>query len=551
MKKIYLVVLLNSLFINLSAQNFDWAIREGKYAYDYGYGIITDNTGNVYVAGKYEENAIFSGTTVTCAGNHDAYLAKYTSSGSLVWIRTAGGILGDYAHAIASDRTNYVYMAGEIEGSGDVITFPGSAQTLTANGDNDIFVAKYDLNGTLLWAKSTGGYGGEKALGVTFDNSGNVYICGNYKDTVNFHGTTMLYPTGERDIFVAKYDSNGNFLWVKRAGGPGREEALAIQCNAAGDIYVCGMYSDGAVFGTSTLTTPLTPTGHYLNAFLVKFASDGTQQWVKTAGGDYDDVAWSLTIDNSQKIYLAGEFNAYALFDSHALTTTGSADIFVACYDDAGNAAWATGAGGPLIDRARGIGTDGNNLFITGQYGSTALFGTSTQTAVDSSDIFVAGLNNTGSFTWSKSVTGPADSTELLGYESGNAVCADGPNNIYVTGGLLNGGTFGPFTLTGYTRTDVFVAKLNMLVGLNEFQTQSPLSIYPNPGTGNFQIDLSDIGSQKMDLCIYNYLGCAVEKNTRFASSILNVDISTQTKGIYFIELRTENGIYKGKIILQ
>jgi hypothetical protein len=551
MKKIYLAVLLNALFINLNAQNFDWAKREGKYAYDYGYGISTDNTGNVYVAGKYEEDgAMFSGTTVTCAGNHDMYLVKYSPTGSLVWIRTAGGVLGDYAHAMACDGTSAVYVAGEIEGAGDVITFPGSSTTLTTVGDNDIFLAKYDLNGTLMWAKSEGTYKSEKALGVTYDGSGNVYICGYFTDTVKF-GSTVMPGGGYHDMFVAKYNSSGALQWAKTAGGAGREEALSIKCNAAGEIYVCGMYSDGAVFGGTTLTTPVTPTGHYLNGFLAKYASDGTMQWVKTNGGDYDDVDWSLTLDNAGKVYVAGEFNAYATFGTYALTTTGNADAFVAAYDASGNELWAKGAGGILSDRARGIGSDGTNLFITGQFGSTATFGTTTQTAADSSDIFIAGLNNSGTFLWSKAVGGTADVYEPLGYESGNAVCADGPNNIYVTGALLNGGTFGVFSFTDYSRTDMFVAKLNMLVGIEEAQPLNSLNVYPNPGTGNFTIDLGDIKEEKTQVTVYNYLGAVVEMTANPASSYLNVDLSTQKKGIYSVEIRTAGKVYREKIILQ
>ncbi|MCW3072918.1 MAG: hypothetical protein JWO44_2808 [Bacteroidetes bacterium] len=552
MKKIYLATaLLSSVFINLGAQNFDWAKREGKYAYDYGYGVSTDNSGNVYVAGKYEEDgAMFSGTTVPCAGNHDMYLVKYTSSGSLLWIRTAGGVLGDYAHAMTCDGTSAVYVAGEIEGAGDVISFPGSTTTLTAVGDNDVFVAKYDLSGTLLWARSEGTYKSEKALGVTNDAAGNVYICGYFTDTAMFGGTSMP-GGGYHDMFIAKYNSSGTLQWAKTAGGPGREEALSIKCNAAGEVYVCGMYSDGANFGGTVLTTPVTPTGHYLNAFVAKYAADGSMLWVKSAGGDYDDVAWSLTIDNTGKVYIAGEFNAYALFDTHALTTSGNADAFVAAYDPAGNVTWATGAGGVLSDRARGIGTDGTNLFITGQFGSTGVFGTTTQTAVDSSDIFIAGLNNSGSFLWSKAVSGTADAYEGLGYESGNAVCADGPNNIYVTGALLNGGTFGVYSFTDYSRTDMFVAKLNMLVGVEEVQGPNSLNVYPNPATGNFTIDLSDIKDEKTEVTIYNYLGAIVEMTTNKASSSLNVDISTQEKGIYFVEIKTPQKVYREKVVLQ
>src|SRR3954464_6506462 len=116
MKKVYSIVVFFALAVSLQAQIFDWAKREGKYAYDYGYGITTDNNGNVYAAGKYEEvNADFSGTLVPCQGNHDIWLAQYSSTGTLNWIRTAGGSSGDYAWGVACDNTS-VYIAGEIEG---------------------------------------------------------------------------------------------------------------------------------------------------------------------------------------------------------------------------------------------------------------------------------------------------------------------------------------------------------------------------------------------------------------------------------------------------
>jgi hypothetical protein len=561
MKRIYLAtVLLSTMISNVDAQTFDWAKLEGKYAYDYGYGISTDVSGNVYVAGKYEEDgAFFSGTTVPCAGNHDMFLAKYTSDGSLVWVRTAGGVLGDYAHAMTTDRTNYIYVAGEIEGTNTTITFPGSTQTLTCVADNDIFLAKYDMNGNLIWAKSAGGGGGEKALGVTYDNAGNVYICGNYKDNFTYEGTPMVASfSGERDIFIAKYNSSGVFQWVKTAGSVGRDEALDIECNAAGEVYVCGMHHNNAVFGSTTLPTASTPSGHYMNAYIAKYASDGTLLWVKSDGSEYDDVAWDMTIDNSGKVYVAGEFNAYAIFGTQpALTTFGEADAYVACYDASGNVSWVTQAGGTAIDRIRGIGTDGTNLYVTGQFGTlsggpAATFGSSSFTAVDSSDVFISGLNNSGSFLWTKTIGGIADSLELLGYESGNAICTDGTNTVYVTGALLNGGTLGSITLDDYKRTDAFITRLTVVVGVEELASENSLKVFPNPGTGNFLIDLKDIKSQTMDLRVYNYLGTLVEqKNTLRNNNTLNVDISSHNKGIYFIEIRTEDGIFREKIILQ
>lgn len=550
MKKFYLLLLLLSAgCTNMWSQSFNWAKDEGLYAYDYGMGIGTDNSGNVYVTGKFEQNgAIFSGVSVPCAGNHDIYLAKYSAGGSLIWIRTGGGTVGDYSYGLACDGTNNVYIAGEIEGWGNLISFPGSTITLNSIGDNDVLVAKYDLAGNLQWAKNEGWLYNEKAQGVTYDAAGNVYVCGHYSDTSKFGGN-VLYSNGGRDIFVFKYDANGNFQWVRNAGGPGRDEAKSIKCDAAGNVYVCGMYSNGAVFGSTTYSTV---SGSYFDSYIAKYSSSGTLLWVKTAGGSFDEVAWSLAIDNAGLLYIAGEFNASAFFGPTQLITTGNADVFIACYDANGNEQWAKGAGGPLIDRARGIGCDGNNLFITGQFGNTATFGTSTLTASDSSDVFFASLDNSGTFLNALSVGGAADAFEPLGYESGNAICADPSGEVYATGGLLDGGTFGSTTVSHYSRTDVFVTKISQLLNVSTLANiKENINIYPNPATGNFTIELEQFANEKIEVIVYNNLGQIITKNKKqLPSSKLNLDLSQAENGLYSIQIRNEGQILTTKKVV-
>jgi hypothetical protein len=456
MKKILLLFAFHTMALQVSAQYFEWAKREGLWAYDYGYGVATDNSGNIYVAGKYEMNANFSGVILPCEGNHDIFVAKYTPSGSLSWIRTAGGYTGDYATCVACDG-NYVYMGGETEGDNALIKFPGSPITLTCKGSNDIVLAKYDLNGNLLWARGAGGNSYEKALGISYDAAGNIYICGVFDSYATFGGSTTIYSAGNNDIFVAKYDANGNFLWVRKGGGSGRDDAKSIKCDAAGNSYICGMYKGTANFSGQVVTTP----DGYWNMYVAKYDTHGNLIWIRTAGGNWDDLAWSLTMDNSGKIFVAGEFNSNINFGGISLNTSGQADVFVACYNSSGNVLWAKKAGGPGIDRARGIGTDGNNVFITGQFGSWATFGGTTLNAADNSDIFNARLDNNGNFIWANSVGGRADDPEDLGYESGNAITADQSGNVYSTGGMLNGGVFGNITLGAYTRTDLFLSKIN------------------------------------------------------------------------------------------
>lgn len=469
MKKLNIIALI-LVWIGASAQRVEWARKGGLWAYDYGYGVAADNAGNVYMAGKYEQNAKFSGVTLPCQGNHDIFTAKYSAGGSLLWIRTAGGYTGDYATCVATD-SKYVYSAGEVQGSNATIKFPGSSITVKCKGGNDVVLIKYDLNGNLIWARAAGGYGDDKALGVSYDAAGNIYLAGCFESTANFHGT-YVSSRGERDIFVAKYDAYGNFKWVRTMGSSKRDEAKSIKVDGAGNVYVCGMYRDGCKFGDKYLYAP---NGKW-NMFLARLTSSGSLVWVKTGGGQWDDVAWGVTMNNSGKIFVTGEFNASANFSGQSIYTTGSADVFVACYDNNGNIQWIRKGGGKLIDRARGIGTDGNNLFISGQFSKWATFGSTTRYAADNSDIFVAAISPSGGWLWATSGGGAPDPYENLGYESGDGICADGYGNVYSSGAFLKDVSFGGTYLTAYGRTDAYIVKMKHGVAGREGDDELPLA---------------------------------------------------------------------------
>jgi hypothetical protein len=306
------------------------------------------------------------------------------------------------------------------------------------------------------------------------------------------------------------------------------------------------MHSAGAVFDTQTLTAGSTSYPD-LDIFIAKYDGSGNLIWVKSPGSDYDDVAWSMVLDNSGTIYITGEYNAYAVFDSYALTTSGNADVFVAAYDASGTTLWVKSAGGPLIDRARGIGTDGINLYITGQFGSTAMFGTNSVVAADSSDVFISSISSSGNFLWATSVTGVPDSVETLGYESGNAITAESTGSVYATGALLDGGVFGTTSYTKYGRTDVFVAKLTAAgVGVPEFAEDQNCRIYPNPCSGKFDLRLRS----PSDIRIYDAIGREVY-STKSSDLHNDIDLSPFGKGIYFIRVASGQQTQTQKIIVE
>jgi hypothetical protein len=548
MKKIDYFILFVTFGLCGNAQDFQWAKGEGLWAYDYGYGVTTDNNGNVYVAGKFEEAAKFSGVTLSCFGNHDAFLARYSPSGTMDWIRTAGGPLGDYAEAIYTDKSNYVYISGEIEGYNTTINFPPGNVSLNCVGDNDAFFAKYDLSGNLIFAKKEGAINSEKALGITSDNVGNIYIAGYFDQSTNFNGQSYN-SNGGKDIFIAKYDKDGNFQWFRNAGSPGRDEAKFIKCDAQGNPYICGIMSNGCKFGDQTLNT-FHNTAYY-DAFIAKYNGSGDLLWVKSGGGDVDDIAWSMTMTNEGLIYIGGEFSAYAEFGGKSVMSSGMLDVLIACYDQNGNCVWVNHAGGPLVDRARAIGTDGTYLFITGQFGGTGNFGWFPQSTPeqDSSDVFISCFDKGGSFIWVNKIDGPRDSYEGLGYESGNAICAEASGNIYVTGGMLadtlkpnDYNKFGGVTVPAYRRTDVFVAKMTWNPGtvtIKENTGASPgMLVYPNPANGYVMVKTQS----PSEVCLFDCLGRTLARKNLSAGESGTIDLSPYSDGVYILKTTQPGG---------
>lgn len=452
MKKLFFLIFLNLLFSGLQAQTFQWAKRAGLYAFDLGYGVGTDNAGNVYIAGKYEMNAYFGGTYVKCAGNHDIYLAKYSPSGVFLWVRTAGGSSGDYAHALAVDGAGNSYLTGEME-----LTTRFGSVALSSSGSNDVFVAKYDTNGNLIWAKKLGGGGGsDQGLGISV-SGGNVYITGTFQGG-NFSGTS-LGTSGGRDIFVAKMTTDGVFQWIKKAGGNGDDQGHAISNDPNGNVYVTGFFTGTANFSGTYITSK-----GGTDIFIAKYNPSGGLLWVKKTGGTANDAGNGIMVDNAGRVFVTGGFRNTSLFGSISLKTpNGNSDIFIACYDGSGNAIWAKKAGGGDNDTGRAIDVDGNsNVYITGNCGKSAIFGTKTITGADVTELFFASYDVSGNYRWVLNAGGVTDVSDPDRFiEMGLSIATDPYGNVFASGAYRSSSSFGATTLSPWsTHTQIYLTKI-------------------------------------------------------------------------------------------
>ena len=386
MKKFVILITLIILSSVVYALNEDWqwVKQAGGTGGDEGNGIATDSSGNSYVTGSFSGTATFGSTSLTSSGSSDIFIAKLDSAGNYLWAKQAGVTILNYSQGIATDSSGNSYVTGYFRGTA---TFGTTSLTSNGSSYNDIFVAKLDTDGNYLWAKKAGGTSDDYGYGISTDSSSNCYVTGGFAGTATF-GTTSLIGSGYTDIFIAKLDTNGNYLWAKKAGGTRSDNGYGVATDSSSNCYVTGSFMGTATFGTTTLVNSSTS---YADIFIAKLDMSGNYLWAKKASGINWDSGNSIAIDSSGNSYVTGEFNGSATFGTSTLISNGYYDIFIAKLDTNGNFLWAKQAGGTTADGGNGIATDDSGKsYVTGHFYDFATFGSTSLTSNGGNDIFVA-----------------------------------------------------------------------------------------------------------------------------------------------------------------
>jgi uncharacterized delta-60 repeat protein len=397
---------LAATFLPLPAQalppQVEWIKQLGTSGYDDSYGVATDSNGNVYISG-FTTGAL-AGTN---KGSYDAWVAKYNSSGSLLWKQQLGSSDIDGSSSVATDSSGNVYISGATYGN-----LAG-----TNKGSYDAFVAKYNSGGKLLWKKQWGTSGYDESSSVATDSSGNVYISGRIEATLeNF------------DVFVAKYNSSGSLLWEKQLGTSSDDNSWGVATDSNGNVYISGL-TEGALAGTNK--------GEY-DAWVAKYNSSGKLQWKQQLGTSEYDYSYGVATDSSGNVYISGSTNG-----ALAGTNKGEYDAWVAKYNSSGKLQWKQQLGTSGGDESRGVATDSSgNVYISGLT-EGALAGTNK----GSYDAWVAKYNSSGKLQWKQQLG-------TSSYDSSSGVALDGNGNVYISGA-----TQGDLAGTNKGPNDAWVAK--------------------------------------------------------------------------------------------
>lgn len=382
--------------------NAIWAKSAGGTQYDHGLGIAVDGNGNVYVTGSFNSPSItFGSITLTNPNIYtEMFVVKYDASGNVVWTNSGSGTSNDYGLGIAVDGNGNSYVTGYFTSP----TLSCGSITLTNVGNpaffrDEMFIAKYDSSGTVAWAKSGAGTGFDEGTAIAVDASGNSYVTGWFSDPgINFGGTYLATTSGY-SIFLVKYDTSGNVVWAKKAGGNSTDYAYGIAIDAIGNSYATGTFRSSTIsFGSSTLNNVGLD-----DMFIMKFDASGNPQWAKSAGGTYYDKAKAVAVDANGNSYVAGYFASTSIaFGSTTLTSPslGVNTMFLVKYSPSGNVAWAKSASGNFlsIDPEIAVAADaGGHSFVAGAFaGYTMVLDNTTLTSNSASyfEVFVAKVDS-------------------------------------------------------------------------------------------------------------------------------------------------------------
>jgi hypothetical protein len=366
----------------------------------------------------------------------------------VLWAKRFGKTGAVYGTAVAVDGSGNVVIAGYFNGSAD---FGGGV--LHNMGAYDTFLAKYDANGTHLWSKRLGGDGYDHAFAVGLDRNGNVLVAGFFDGNADFGGGML--PTSEGvDVFVAKYDGNGNHVWASRFGGLGAEYAEALAVDGSGNVLIAGYYEGQPNFGGGAL-----PISEGVDIFVAKYGPSGNHLWSKRHGGTNNDYARAIAVDGSGNVLVTGEFSGMASFGGRILTSaSGGADldVFVAKYAANGTPLWSNPFGGTQNDRARAMAVDGSgNVRVVGEFSGTASFGGQTLSGEGDNELFVAAYDANGAHLWSNSFGG-------IDPVYSKTIAVDGSGNALIAGHFNLTADLGGDVLITRGSDDIFVAKYDV-----------------------------------------------------------------------------------------
>ncbi|MDR3680492.1 MAG: T9SS type A sorting domain-containing protein [Flavipsychrobacter sp.] len=584
MKSILTMLLLcacNSCYAQFA--QFDWVnsyVEYGQYSYNLPSGNVvrTDAANNVYVLGEVYAPMIID-TFQVPGGMQNMYLAKYNANGQLLWLRTA--VLSPTnslntpnsmcnGNVMAIDPAGYVYIGGNFI---DTMDLNGIHLVSNSFLYADIFLAKYDTNGNIIWAKKAGGLGddvigGGKVFdqmggGMHLDNEGSIYLTGNFGNyqsgitvpkSATFDTITLKADT-LGSVFLAKYDTGGHVIWAKAIGSRGSQtaepQAFDVTINGADDVFITGNFSAASIYFDSIklLSMPQYLRTAYGHMFVAKYNKDGSAEWARLIDGKGGTFGVSLITDNTNDVIVAGlGLSDTTIFDNiYIKGSYPSINSFLAKYSASGNVLWAKSMDNYYHSNNyptyMGMGTDGY-IYMTGVFTDTVVFDGKTLISNGGYDVYLTRYNVDGNLNWLTSIGGTKDDAAF-------GIATDNTNAIYVTGDVQDTCTFGTFVVGDSVSHNMFIGKLTIpTAGVKQVtKIMNSIVVYPNPANSSSIVRINE--GDLTEISIEDCLGRIVYEQKVSGKERVIVNTSGFVNGLYFVTVSDNETRMSTKLIIQ
>ena len=383
----------NGFVSKLDAQgNFAWArsiVGESSV-----FAVATDEDGNVYCGGNFRNTVDFLAGEeewlLSTPGYTDGFLAKYTSDGIFLWAHSFGSVYHDHVAGITLDESANLIVYGDFTGIVDFDFGDGELvlEKTSESLDSDAFVAKYDQDGNVIWAKQFAGQSLQYATGAEVNSEGDIVVAGYFNINIDCDPGPgeLIFENGsesDRQCYAVKLSPEGDLIWGKSFGGAGQDVIYAMAVDEQDNVYATGQFYSTADFNPGGEVFEMTAPSFVSDAFIIKLDTDGNFVWAKQFESTSTGAMAGQDIDVLGGIvYSTGYVSEVCDFDPNAgqqnLGALGSLDIYISALDSDGEYLWADRMGSSQNDMGFAIVVDEQYVYNTGYFSHNSVgFGNS------------------------------------------------------------------------------------------------------------------------------------------------------------------------------
>ncbi len=483
-----------------------WAQRIGSPFGGTTWSFISlDSDNNIYLVGGFSGSINIGHITIETPLNKiDGYIAKFNPDGIVQWVKEfKGDTKESLLRNIVIDENNLIYIVGHTNSK--VINFDSVQLVNNDPNGRRSFIIQLDQDGNVIWGKLFKGNGTERAVGIAIDNKNNVVISGYYGGT--FRGNSYMEiesiklvnssTLSTTDLYLAKFNSNGDVLWAKSIGGVESELGGFLEIDSKNNIYLTGTFQGPKlILGKDTLMSK--DIGTYPDYFLAKFDQNGQNIWARS---DYYGTVYygfyDLAVDSKDNVYIHLIYNDKEIkIDAKTFTNNGKFDNLIIALDENNNTLWAKSYGSISNESASSLDfTLSGELIITGTF--------------------------------------------------------DGPQLILGNDTLINEGKDVGFGIT----SNLFIAMLSFdsITSVKIDNIEKTIRIFPNPAFDEITLELDDIliddKNLKIDVLDVNGKIHAIDFR-KLSSKKVTVDVSDLQSGVYLITVKSGKLLGTGKVVI-